>query len=435
MPLRPYIPTQCVDVEFTAGAAFAAQKVVYLDPITQQAWPTNSKVPGQSTQGQMLGVAITPGTAGNPVRVRTFGIVSGLSGLTAGNILYFDNTGTITATASSFPQIIGIALDATHMYIQDVPLQRGATIAGYVYGGTTTTTAYPSQLCDKLTYATEAISYPASMLALSQLYYPGGCSNVYTSGYIAGGLSVNPGGAGAYSKDIQKVFYANEIVTLQTTATLTQARNYIGGISNGLTAGYMAGAWTGAVVKTTDKITYSTDVCANNTASNLITARNNRGLSNSGTAGYWGGGDSTGSSAWTSETDKIVYSTNITSNVTSAALSFGRGMYGCTQNGALYGYFLGGYTGTSFLKQCDRLNFSTNQTASYTTANLTVGTDLMMFVTNVSTAGYMLGGFTASSTLTTGILKLSYPSEAESSIGAVLKTARAYGAGISSNSV
>jgi hypothetical protein len=70
-----------------------------------------------------------------------------------------------------------------------------------------------------------------------------------------------------------KLTYSTDTTAAQTTANLSQARNYLAGISEG-TKGYFAGGNTGAIVATADKLTYSTDTTAAQTSANLSQARN-----------------------------------------------------------------------------------------------------------------------------------------------------------------
>ena len=67
-----------------------------------------------------MGIAISAGTAGQPVRfVLGSGYVQGLSGLTPNTIVYLDAAGALTSTrpVSGFVQPIGFALSATELFV------------------------------------------------------------------------------------------------------------------------------------------------------------------------------------------------------------------------------------------------------------------------------------------------------------------------------
>jgi hypothetical protein len=109
------------------------------------------------------------------------------------------------------------------------------------------------------------------------------------------------------------------------------------------TYGYFAGGNSGAVVTTADRITFSTGATSANTASNLSTARRFvSGLSDKVTYGYFLGGSTATSAGQVVTTDRIVFSTSITSANTVSNLALARYSCASVSSGSTYGYTGGG---------------------------------------------------------------------------------------------
>ena len=70
--------------------------------------------------------------------------------------------------------------------------------------------------------------------------------------------------------------YSNDTTAAQTSANLSQGRHFLAGVSEGLTKGYFAGGFTGGASgqqATADKITYSNDTTSAVTTANITTGR------------------------------------------------------------------------------------------------------------------------------------------------------------------
>jgi hypothetical protein len=155
--------------------------------------------------------------------------------------------------------------------------------------------------------------------------------------------------------------------------------------------GYFAGGSTGARVATTDRITFSTSVTSANTVSNLSQARYAlAGISDILTYGYFAGG-MTGAIVATA--DRIVFSTGATAASTVSNLSVARQNLAGVSDGINYGYFLGGET-TSVVSTADRIVFSTGATLANTVSNLSIAKRLISGLSEVSAYGYFSGGLT-----------------------------------------
>ena len=148
-----------------------------------------------------------------------------------------------------------------------------------------------------------------------------------------------------------KILWTAETASAVSSANLRQARAGAAGLSNPGVAAYFAGGETtsSAEVSTADKITFSNDTDAAVTTANLSAGRDQlAALSNTTTAGYFAGGSTTGGTAGQVKTaDKLVFSGDATSAVSTANLSQARlGLAGMTQ-GSTKGYFAGGRDGFS----------------------------------------------------------------------------------------
>jgi hypothetical protein len=125
-----------------------------------------------------------------------------------------------------------------------------------------------------------------------------------------------------------KITFSSDVTTAQTSANLSEARYGLAGVSDGSTKGFAAGGINVslATVATGDKITFSTDTTSAVTTSNLSQARQFLGGMSSGNVrGYFTGGQS---SAFVATTDRITYSTETTSAFTVANISKVKAFHG-----------------------------------------------------------------------------------------------------------
>ena len=196
----------------------------------------------------------------------------------------------------------------------------GEGTKGYFVGGASSTNNN-SQVttADKLTYSTDTTAAQASANLSQARYNLAGISEGTTKGYFAGGATNNAAVATA-----DKLTYSTDTTVAQTTANLSTATNAVAGCSGNSTNGYFAGGRTTSTIEvaTAYKLTYSTDTTAAQTSANLSQARQFlAGVSEKITKGYFAGGDS-GSVVAT--TDKLTYSTDTTVAQTTADLSQAR---------------------------------------------------------------------------------------------------------------
>jgi len=266
-------------------------------------------------------------------------------------------------------------------------------------------------------------------------------SGSINSGYLSmiGGIAGYFGGGSTNSPvtTADKLVYANDTTAAQTTANLSQARQYLAGISEGLTKGYFAGGFTlSTQVATADKLVYANDTTAAQTTANLSQARDSlAGCSGEGTKGYFAGGYS---SSYATTADKITYSNDTTSAQTTANLSQARlGLAGCSGEGTK-GYFAGGMTGLAnvTVTTADKITYSNDTTTAQTTGNLSQARYYLTGCSGENTKGYFAGGI--SSNLGLGVVtsdKITYTSDTTAAqTSANLSQARGYLAGVTEGS-
>jgi hypothetical protein len=161
----------------------------------------------------------------------------------------------------------------------------------------------------------------------------------------------------------------------------------------GAVYGYFAGGNTGSVVATANRITFATSTTAAFTAANLSLARESLiGVSDSVTYGYFAGGFN-GTTTLYITADRITFSTGTTAAFTASDLSQARGGLASVSDGNTYGYFAGGFIlGGGRVATTDRITFSTGTTAAFTAANLSQIRRAPAGVSDGITYGYFAGG-------------------------------------------
>ncbi len=159
------------------------------------------------------------------------------------------------------------------------------------------------------------------------------------------------------------------------------------------TYGYFAGGTTGAVQKTTDRIVFSTGVTTANTASNLSASRLGLGgVSDTRLYGYFAGGYIT---ATVTTADIITFSTGVTAANTVSNLTISKQVFGSVSDGINYGYFAGGSGSVgAMLFTTDRIAFSSGITAANTVSNLSLARGYLAGLSDVVNYGYFAGGYT-----------------------------------------
>jgi uncharacterized membrane protein YdcZ (DUF606 family) len=241
-----------------------------------------------------------------------------------------------------------------------------ASTYGYFAGGSTSVNAHVVT-ADRITFSTGTTAAFTTANLSQAREGLAGLSDASTYGYFAGGsTSVN-----AHVVTADRITFSTGTTAAFTTANLSQARTFIGSVSDKLSYGYFAGGRTGTAVRVTtaDRITFSTGTTAAFTAANLSQARAEVfGLSDASTYGYFAGGSTAGDIVQNTA-DRITFSTGTTAAFTAANLSQARRAATGASDGSTYGYFVGGFTG-AVVTTADRITFSTGTTAAFTAANL-----------------------------------------------------------------
>lgn len=203
-------------------------------------------------------------------------------------------------------------------------------VAGYLLGGDYTG---PSRTVSKLLFVTEARTVTANVLTYNTGYVAG-FTNSGTAGYVTGGLSTS------YTRvtTSNKFLYSND--TASSIGAITTSRGYSTGMSNNGVAGYTAGGFTTAYVGTVDKRIYSND-STSQLGTGLITGRQYpTSLSNHGTCGYIAGGQNSGSTRVNS-IEKWTYSNDSRATISATLTNQANAPTGTSLSGS-HGYLCGG---------------------------------------------------------------------------------------------
>jgi hypothetical protein len=155
---------------------------------------------------------------------------------------------------------------------------------------------------------------------------------------------------------------------------------------------YFSGGYDGASNNKTDKLVYSTDTTSALTSANTPTGHwSGSGLSDGYSKGYICGGFTT-----VSTTDKLTYSTESCVAATTANLSSGRGYSSRISNYSTKGFVMGGWTGAS-VATTDRVTYATDVTAAVTSASQPYAVhNSAGQITDGIAFGYDLGGYSSS---------------------------------------
>jgi hypothetical protein len=267
----------------------------------------------------------------------------------------------------------------------------GATGFGYWAGGTSSTTTTVLSSMEKTLFPTETtVAIGAALTTARQ--GAAGVAEGACKGYFAGGSTESTGAAGVTTAD--RVAFAGDTTSAQTTANLTQGRHSLTGVTEGQTKGYFCGGNTATAVSvgTANKITFSTDTTAAQTTANLTTNRSGPfGVPYYSVKAYLAGGRSNNASYQTT-TDKLTFSSDTTAAQTTANLSSIRGHCGGLGGSGDRGYCCGGAGGVT----TDKIAFATDTLAAVTTANGTVSRAYGNGIAEGTVRGYVTGGDNAS---------------------------------------
>ncbi len=187
---------------------------------------------------------------------------------------------------------------------------------GYSAGGQTDIML---DIIDKLTFSTGVNTLNTSSALSQPKLDPASCSDGKIYGYFTGGTDATL----AVTNQTDRIDFSTSINSAHTTSDIFQQRTNLVGVSDNFRYGYFLGGITavGDRVTSADRITFSTGVTNVNTVSDLSEARDElAGCSDGGFHGYISGGRSDGD-VHVNLTDKIVFSTGITSASTTSNLS------------------------------------------------------------------------------------------------------------------
>jgi len=212
-------------------------------------------------------------------------------------------------------------------------------VAGYCQGGTPTNT-----MSNKFVFATDSRSSIAWLNPRG--YDAAGCANSGTAGYIGGGIDPP-----TRSDSASKITYATDAVS-NVASVLATGTSSLGAFANSGTAGYWSGGWTGSAATATNKLTFATDTSAASTA--LATGRSGcKGMANSGTAGYIAGGHD---GSYSTEVNKWLFATDARSTTTALSVAHHGGMAFADSGTA--GYVGGGVSaGPTYQPSIDKYAF------------------------------------------------------------------------------
>ena len=243
---------------------------------------------------------------------------------------------------------------------------------GYFAGGTSSTGSLNFNIVDIMFYYIDKPYFSNTAVLTQGRYGLASVTNNATKGYFVGGTTGNA----SCLTTAEVVTYSNDIVSSQTTANLPVGTSYLIGCSGDNTKGYFCGGETTSAsnptVTTTYKITYSTESTISQTSANLSQAREySAGLTEGTTKGYILGGMSTNVfNTPVNTADLIVYSTDSTSAKTSAQLSTARGKCGAISDRSTKGFIAGGETNLlQNVNITDKLTYATDITVSQTSSN------------------------------------------------------------------
>lgn len=286
------------------------------------------------------------------------------------------------------------------------------TGAGYVAGGDTVDTV------DRFSFPSDARTTLGTGLSTAR-QAGAGVSNSGTAGYHAtGGTSGN-----VPVTTVDKFAYSDDSRTTLGTGVAHTRTNVPAGMSNSGTAGYISGGWSytgNNAIDDTDKITFSNDSTSTLAATLDGNVQYLWGMANSGTAGYICGGLQGGSNI--DRVEKLTFSNDTLSTLgtgLSTACRIGAGM----ANSGTAGYSGGGYSST-YEDFVDKFAFS-NDSRSTLGTGLSSGSQAHAGYANTGVAGYFSGGNLLSSSATD---KFSFADDSRST-GISLSGARSYMAG------
>lgn len=229
------------------------------------------------------------------------------------------------------------------------------------------TTVYKT--CDKTDMTAETTAAVSTGNLSSNRYAPGAAANPGVAGYCCAGntsttVSVTTG---------DKLTFSNDTTVAVSGTNLSQGRSQLAALSERSTKAYFAGGLIsgGGVVKSKvcDKLAFASDTSAATTSADLSSQRSGpSGLNGNSTKGYWAGGTTGGVFNAVVTSEKLTFSSDTTSAVSSANLSLARLNMQSGSDGSAKGYWFCGQSSSGGISNVDKITVSTDTTAATTSA-------------------------------------------------------------------
>jgi len=373
--LPSYLNTDTVNVTCTAGETIQAGRYVYMDTKDGRVYKTDYTNERKSTKSFILGINTADVTVGNEATVTTFGkyeLTTFLTSYDGAGYFAGGYTGSypyyVTALTERIIFATGVVLANTVSNLSSARYRLAGISDGSTYG------YFASyNITDRIIYSIGVTSANSVSNVLARDYLAGVSDNT-TYGYFAGYTS-----GVTYAALTDRIIFATGVTSANTVSNLSTARDRLAGLSDGTTYGYFAGGGyfnpSFTITDIADRIVFATGVTSANTVSDLSVGRDNLvGISDNSTYGYFSGGETVNGSANSCKiTDRIVFTTGITSANTASNLSVVRGNFAGISDNSTYGYFAGGNSGGGVVQTTDRIIFTTGITSARANSKLSMG--------------------------------------------------------------
>lgn len=244
----------------------------------------------------------------------------------------------------------------------------GTNLKGYVLGGSTSGYSGPQNKAYKITYSTDVLSTVVTANLSLARTKAASVSEGTTKGYVVGGSTDNT----TFSSVGDKITFSTDTTAAATTANLTQARRGLMGLDGNDRRSYFVGGLTnatiGTAVTTAEKITFSNDATTAVTTASLSVAK----AYSAGCMGDFYRGYISGGSPTTRTSQRINYSQEVVANVASADLDISITNGSGLNQSISKGYFAGGYS-TGITRRAYLLNFANEVTSLLSATSLPTG--------------------------------------------------------------
>jgi hypothetical protein len=314
------------------------------------------------------------------------------------------NTPTLTQTSLGVDIIEATTIDGGTTWqarIIGLNMQYKTAQYGYFAGGTYTGPVYADAF--RITFSTSVIvANTISNLSVAR-WGLAGVSDGVNYGYFAGGGTDSGSNSPVTTAD--RITFSTGARNANAASNLSQARAFFYALGDGSTYGYFTGGNTGAYVATVDRIVFSTGATAANSVSqptypNLSQPKIDMACVSDGTNyGYCAGGSTTGGGL-SATFDRIVFATGAVSAYTTYNLTQARTSPGGVSDGAVYGYFLGGYVGGG-VTTADRITYSNGAVAANTVSRLSQARGYAGCLSDGASYGYIAGGWSVNAQFNT----------------------------------